>query len=97
MEKDPKRKKLPSRLTPSMVHHQAGVSCRECKRYEEALEHFTAVDRPLEAAVGHGDVLCDMERCHTAMGDFASADECIRKATEESKPVRPENVCRVAV
>ena len=97
MEMDPKRKKLPSRLTPSMVHHQAGVSCRECKRYEEALEHFTAVDRPLEAAVGHGDVLCDMERCHTAMGDFASADECVRKATEESKPVRPENVCRVAV
>ena len=101
-ELDPRRKKLPSRLTPSAVHHQAGVSCREIKRYEEALEHFAKVDAPLEAAVGSGDVLCDMERCHASMGDFASADECIRAAAEDSGEssqltVRPENVCRVAV
>jgi tetratricopeptide (TPR) repeat protein len=63
MEKDPKRKKLPSRLTPSMVHHQAGVSCRECKRYEEALEHFTGGGptpggggRPRRRPLRHGTV-----------------------------------------
>ena len=101
LELDPRRKKLPSRLTPSAVHHQAGVSCRETKRYEEALEHFAKVDAPLEAAVGAGDVLCDRERCYASMGDYAAAEACIRAAAEDvdmsSQPVRPENVCRVAV
>ena len=80
------------------MHHHAGVSCREI--HEEALEHFAKVDAPLEAAVGMGDVLCDMEKCHASMGDFAAAEACIRAAAEDvesSRPVRPENVCRVAV
>ena len=101
-ELDPRRKKLPSRLTPSAVHHQAGVSCREIKRYEEALEHFAKVDAPLEAAVGSGDVLCDMERCHASMGDYAVGGGVhtsrSRRSRESSQlTVRPENVCRVAV
>lgn len=100
LELDPRRKKLPSRLTPSAVHHQAGVSCRETKRYEEALEHFAKVDAPLEAAVGVGDLLCDREKCYASMGEYEKAEACIRAAAEDvesSQPVRPENVCRVAV
>ena len=57
---------------------------QEIKRYEEALEHFAKVDAPLEAAVGSGDVLCDMERCHASMGDSPS-----RRASVEPQPKIP--------
>ena len=45
----------------SKTHHQIAVSLRHLRDFERALDHFGAIAKPLEAALGAGDVLCEMD------------------------------------
>lgn len=61
------------------------------------LDHLKRVYRPIQVSLSAGDILCEMESCFRGMGDMQNAEDCLRRATEESKmPIRPENIAKVA-
>ena len=81
----------------SATHYFLGVSLGRVGDYLRAVAHLERVAKPLEVALGGGDVLCEMERCFRALNLPAEADACLKRAAEETPPVRPENAARVAV
>ena len=80
----------------SKTHHQMAVSLRHLRDFENALDHLGAVARPLEAALGAGDVLCEMESCFRELGLREEAESCLRRAASEAPAVRADNVAKIA-
>ena len=86
----------PKATNLSSVHYQLGVTCVELRELRQAVTHFSKVDKPLQVSLARGDILCEMEACFAGMGETEAGEECMRRATEESMPVRPENIAKVA-
>ena len=80
----------------SKTHHQIAVSLRHLRDFERALDHFGAIAKPLEAALGAGDVLCEMESCFRELGLGEEAESCLRRAASEAPAVRADNVAKIA-
>ena len=80
----------------SKTHHQIAVSLRHLRDFERALDHFGAIAKPLEAALGAGDVLCEMESCFRELGLFEEAETCLRRAASEAPAARADNVAKIA-
>ena len=81
----------------SATHHRLATSLLRLDQPDRALDHLERVVKPLEVSISAGDVLCDMHRCFVALGQSDEAEACLRRATEETLPVRVENVAVVAV
>ena len=81
----------------SATHHRLAASLLRLRQPDRALDHLERVVKPLEVSLSAGDVLCDMHRCFAAMGQTDESEACLRRATEETLPVRAENVALVAV
>ena len=81
----------------SATHHRLAASLLRLDQPDRALDHLERVVKPLEVSLSAGDVLCDMHRCFAAMGQTDESEACLRRATEETLPVRAENVALVAV
>ena len=81
----------------SATHHRLATSLIRLDQPDRALDHLERVVKPLEVSISAGDVLCDMHRCFVALGQSDEAEACLRRATEETLPVRVENVAVVAV
>lgn len=61
------------------------------------LDHLKRVYMPIQVSLSEGDIMCEMESCFSGMGDMQNAEDCLRRAAEESKmPIRPENIAKVA-
>ena len=84
------------RVGSSKTHHQIAVSLRHLRDFERALDHFGAIAKPLEAALGAGDVLCEMESCFRELGLGEEAESCLRRAASEAPAVRADNVAKIA-
>ena len=80
----------------SKTHHQMAVSLRHLRDFERALDHLGAISKPLEAALGAGDVLCEMESCFRELGLFEEAETCLRRAASEAPAARADNVAKIA-
>jgi tetratricopeptide (TPR) repeat protein len=80
----------------SKTHHQIAVSLRHLRDFERALDHFGAIAKPLEVALGAGDVLCEMESCFRELGLGEEAESCLRRAASEAPAVRADNVAKIA-
>ena len=87
----------PKATSMSSVHYQLGVTCREMNELDRAVDHFQRVTQPIQVSLSAGDILCEMEACYSGMGEMENAEDCVRRATEESSlPIRPENIAKVA-
>lgn len=80
----------------SKTHHQMAVSLRHLRDFERALDHLGAISKPLEAALGAGDVLCEMESCFRELGLGEEAETCLRRAASEAPAARADNVAKIA-
>ena len=80
----------------SRTHHQMAVSLRHLCDFESALDHLGAIANPLEALLGAGDVLCEMESCFRDLGLHEEAESCLRRAASEAPAVRADNIAKVA-
>ena len=80
----------------SKTHHQIAVSLRHLRDFERALDHLGAISKPLEAALGAGDVLCEMESCFRELGLGEEAETCLRRAASEAPAARADNVAKIA-
>tara|TARA_B110000977_G_scaffold197349_2_gene279662 strand:- start:3746 stop:5824 length:2079 start_codon:yes stop_codon:yes gene_type:complete len=80
----------------SKVHHQLAVSLRHLRDFEKALDHFSLVKKPLEIALGAGDILCEMERCFRELNLPNEADACLERAAKEAPAALPPNVAKIA-
>ena len=72
----------------SATHHRLATSLIRLDQPDRALDHLERVVKPLEVSLSAGDVLCDMHRCFVALGQSDEAEACLRRATEETLPVR---------